>query len=128
MQRRKNGLCWRKFSMIRWKRRPTSSNLASPRLSPKRSAIKRTSLQIRTKNSKLSKLSSFSLFCRILNLKNVKIISADEKGIRIYPPEVRLIVTTSDIVLPISDRLSDMNYLKILLKPNVLLKNKSFNK
>ena len=34
------------------------------------------------------------------------------KTIRIYPSEVRLIVTTSDIVLPISARHFDMNYLK----------------
>ena len=63
------------------------------------------------------------LFLFILShskLKNVKIIPSDKKGIRIYPSEVRLILTTFDIVVPISARHSDMNYLKDLLKLNVL--------
>ena len=59
--RRRNGFLPKKFSAIRWKRRPTRSNLMSRRLLPKQSTPKRTSLHKRKKNP-----TSFSFWRTIL--------------------------------------------------------------
>ena len=57
-----NGVLWKKFSTIRWKRRPMRSNLSRRRRLPKRSTSERTSPQRDTKNCSSSRISATNFF------------------------------------------------------------------